>query len=125
MLPPPVPTSSMSIIGIWIGRPSAYPPIIAVFAISALPWTTTPAFAVVPPMSNAIARSRPSAAQRRCVPITPAAGPDSSIRMHSLRACAASNSPPVDCTTRNRPGNVSVWRKASTSLRYESTRGPT
>ena len=48
----------------------------------------TPAFAVVPPMSKAMALSRPSVWHSACVPITPAAGPDSSMRTHCVCACS-------------------------------------
>ena len=50
----------------------------------------TPAFAVVPPMSKAIALSIFSARHSACVPMTPAAGPDSSMRTHWLCAWPAS-----------------------------------
>ena len=50
----------------------------------------TPALAVVPPMSKAMALSMPSVRQSACVPMTPAAGPDSSMRTHWLCACSAS-----------------------------------
>jgi len=41
--------------------------------------------AVVPPMSNAITLSILSVRHTACVPMTPAAGPDSSIRTHCRR----------------------------------------
>ena len=50
-------------------------------------------------IAAAIASPMPSCAQMACAPITPAAGPDSSMRTQSRRACSLGNSPPVDCTT--------------------------
>ena len=63
----------------------------------------TPAFAVVPPMSNAMASARPSCMQIACAPMTPAAGPDSSMRTQPTRACSIGNKPPVDWTTQKSP----------------------
>ena len=48
MLPPPVPTSKMSIIGIWMGSAFSYPPISALPVVKGLLSLMTPAFAVVP-----------------------------------------------------------------------------
>ena len=44
----------------------------------------TPALAVVPPMSKAMAFCMPMESHSVLVPITPAAGPDSSMRMQEL-----------------------------------------
>ena len=68
----------------------------------------TPALAVVPPMSNAIAFLSPSVRHSAWVPMTPAAGPDSSMRTQWSLAWSASYSPPVDCTIRNEPENPSL-----------------
>src|ERR1700716_2325738 len=65
----------------------------AVPVVSASPLWMTPAFAVVPPMSKAIAPSRPSVWHSAWVPITPAAGPDSSMRMQCDFACSALETP--------------------------------
>jgi len=59
-------------------------------AVISVPLKITPALAVVPPMSKAIAFFMPIAAHNWRVPMTPAAGPDSSMRMHSRPACSAS-----------------------------------
>src|ERR1700756_1790958 len=47
------------------------------------PWMT-PALAVVPPISKAIAFLSPMRSHSALVPMTPAAGPDSSMRMQAL-----------------------------------------
>ena len=61
------------------------------------PASISDAFAVVPPMSNAIAFSNPS---RRAIPsaaTTPAAGPDSSASTGRSVASADVITPPDDC----------------------------
>jgi hypothetical protein len=70
----------------------------------------TPALAVVPPMSKAMAFLSPMRSHNALVPVTPAAGPDSSIRMHALCASSAPNRPPVDCTIRNSPAKPAASR---------------
>ena len=55
--------------------------------VSGSPLWMTPALAVVPPMSKAMALSSPSARHSAWVPMTPAAGPDSSMRMQCDFAC--------------------------------------
>ena len=65
----------------------------------------TPALAVVPPMSKAMAFGILIESHSALVPTTPAAGPDSSMRMQDCRASPTSNSPPVDCTIRKLPPN--------------------
>ena len=52
-----------------------------------------------------------------CVPTTPAAGPDSSMRMQDCLASPTSNNPPVDCTMRKLPANPASSRCASISVR--------
>ena len=77
----------------------------------------TPAFAVVPPMSNAIAFLSPMLSHSALVPITPAAGPDSSILMQADCASSMLNSPPVDCTIRNSPPKPAASRCSPISPR--------
>ena len=49
--------------------------------------------------------SMPMLSHSALAPTTPAAGPDSSMRMQDCRASPTSNSPPVDCTIRKLPPN--------------------
>src|SRR3569623_1908007 len=60
----------------------------------------TPALAVVPPMSKAMAFFRPIRSHSIFEPMTPAAGPDSSMRMQDSCASSMSNRTPEDCTPR-------------------------
>jgi hypothetical protein len=55
------------------------------------------AFAVVPPMSNVMARARPIRRARAWDPTTPAAGPDSMMCMGIRAAASAVMTPPFDC----------------------------
>src|SRR5215468_7936027 len=73
------------------------------------PWMT-PALAVVPPISKAIASLSSMRSHSALVPITPAAGPDSSMRMQALCASSTPNRPPVDCTIRKSPSKAAHAR---------------
>jgi hypothetical protein len=106
MLPPPAPTSAMSIDGMRISSPlprSNRLPVEsdAPTSYSRLRETRPPsisdAFAVVPPMSNVITLSMPSARASERAAITPAAGPDSSANTGRAAASAAVITPPEDC----------------------------
>src|SRR5262249_20482708 len=66
--------------------------------------------AVVPPMSKAIAFLSPMRSHSALVPMTPAAGPDSSMRMQALCASSTPNRPPVDCTIRKSPSKPATAR---------------
>ncbi len=61
------------------------------------PSSISDAFAVVPPMSNAIALSCPSARASARAATTPAAGPDSSAYTGRSAASVADMTPPDDC----------------------------
>ena len=106
MLPPPAPTSAMSIVGIRSSSPAPRisllpaeiePPTSYSRPLAMAPCSISDALAVVPPMSKAIRFSSP----RRCaIPsaaTTPAAGPDS--RANTGRSFASSEviTPPDDC----------------------------
>ena len=106
MLPPPAPTSAMSIVGIRSSSPAPRirrlpadiePPTSYSRPREIAPSSISEAFAVVPPMSKASRFSTPS-----CWPIpraatTPAAGPDSSAKTGRSFASAAVITPPDDC----------------------------
>src|SRR6516162_2803024 len=78
--------------------------------ISTSPSWMTPALAVVPPISKAIAFLSPMRSHSALVPITPAAGPDSSMRMQALCASSTPNRPPVDCTIKKSPSKPAASR---------------
>ena len=84
MLPPPAPTSAMSIVGIRSSSPAPRisrlpaeiePPTSYSRPREMAPFSISDAFAVVPPMSNAIAFSIPSRLAMPRAATTPAAGP--------------------------------------------------
>ncbi len=52
--------------------------------------------ALVPPMSKVISRSKPAALPTNAAPITPAAGPESSVSTGRRPASAAGMMPPFD-----------------------------
>ena len=58
-------------------------------------------------MSNATASLSFNSLHKAWAPTTPAAGPDSSMRTHSVCAWRDWYRPPVDCTSRKAPLNLS------------------
>ena len=62
------------------------------------PWIS-PTFAVVPPMSNEMTSSLPITLPRFADAMTPAAGPDSTMKTGFRAAAPAPNTPPLDCIT--------------------------
>ena len=89
MLPPPAPTSAMSIVGIRSSSPAPRirrlpadiePPTSYSRPREMAPSSISDAFAVVPPMSNASRLSMPSCCPMPRAATTPAAGPDSSAK---------------------------------------------
>jgi hypothetical protein len=57
--------------------------------------------AVVPPMSNERMSGRSSVSPRYAEAITPAAGPDSTMKTGRVRATSELKTPPLDCITRS------------------------
>ena len=113
MLPPPAPTSAMSMTGIL----RAYPPPFTRRLLSEMPPPTSyssvrdnrppsmsEALAVVPPMSRVMMFSQPIRLPTWAAPMTPAAGPHSTISAGLDIAVAASIMPPLDCIIMSRPG---------------------
>ena len=106
MLPPPAPTSAMSIAGVRRRYP---PPLLSRLPREIGPPTsnsldrrisyssTTEALVVVPPISRLMTLARPSRRASAAAPITPAAGPDSISWTGRARARAAVMTPPFDC----------------------------
>ena len=106
MLPPPAPTSAMSIVGIRSSSPAPRisrlpaeiePPTSYSRPRAMAPSSISDAFAVVPPMSKAIALSMPSRCAIPSAATTPAAGPDSSANTGRSFASSAVITPPEDC----------------------------
>ena len=106
MLPPPAPTSAMSIVGMRSSSPAPRisrlpaeiePPTSYSRPRAIAPFSISEALAVVPPMSNAIRFSSPSLCDIPSAATTPAAGPDS--RANTGRSFASSEviTPPDDC----------------------------
>ena len=106
MLPPPAPTSAMSIVGIRRSSPAPRisrlpaeiePPTSYSRPREMEPFSISDALAVVPPMSKAIAFSIPSRLAMPSAATTPAAGPDSSAKTGRSLASSEVITPPDDC----------------------------
>ena len=67
------------------------------------------AFAVVPPMSRVMTLSNPARAAKCRAPMTPAAGPHSTMRAGFSATASASRMPPLDCITISRPPIPARW----------------
>ena len=111
MVPPPALTSVMSMTGMRSGWPSTW--------YSSVVCTSPPAtmahLAVVPPMSNEMSRSAPSACARLAQPMAPAAGPDSIVCTGLEAAAASEKAPPFDWVIRSwppKPRPVNPFSKA-------------
>jgi hypothetical protein len=61
------------------------------------PPSMAPSLAVVPPMSKVSTRSRPSSRPMTPHSSTPAAGPDSTMRIGMSQASSGDTKPPFDC----------------------------
>ena len=83
------------------------------------------ALAVVPPMSRVMRFSYPARAAKCWAPMTPAAGPHSTMRAGFATTAPASRMPPLDCMTMSRPPMParSTWETIERT--YRSTGGPT
>jgi hypothetical protein len=104
--PPPAPISIMSTTGVLIGMPEprlkrCTRAASIIGATSARPPSIRQDFAVVPPMSKAIASGSPAARANSTVASAPPAGPDSSRRIGKARATSGAQSPPSDCISRS------------------------
>ena len=64
------------------------------------------AFAVVPPMSSVITSSNPARAAKCWAPMTPAAGPHSTVRAGFSATAPASRMAPLDCITISRAADA-------------------
>ncbi len=79
-------------------------------------WPTTPALVCsgppgqsetsveVPPMSKVTTSENPAAAAAQIAPVTPPAGPESTVRTGSCLVSSVVSSPPLDCTIQSGPG---------------------
>ena len=134
MLPPPAPTSAMSIVGIRSSSPAPRirrlpadiePPTSYSRPREMAPSSISDAFAVVPPMSKASRLSTPS-----CCPIpraatTPAAGPDSSAKTGRSFASSAVMTPPDDCMIWSGPSSPIPSRPVRIRSMYDAISGRT
>ena len=94
MEPPPAPTSVISTERTRIGNPRSYPPIQYRSVAANSPPSIEQVLAVVPPMSNVTTFSMPRVAASARAAITPATGPDSTLRTGKRRAVSRLNAPP-------------------------------
>ena len=89
------------------------------------PASMSDALAVVPPMSRVMRLSNPARAAKCCAPITPAAGPHSTMRAGFSTTASASRMPPLDCITMSRPPMPARSTWDTIERTYRSTGGPT
>ena len=95
MLPPPAPTVSISRLGMRTGCPA----IVRWAPITGRPSSTRATSVDVPPMSNVMMEPMPAAALTQAAPMTPALGPESSVRTGCSAAAATEMIPPFDWLT--------------------------
>ena len=134
MLPPPAPTSAMSIVGIRSSSPAPRisllpadiePPTSYSRPRAIAPSSISEAFAVVPPMSKAITFRRPSCSAIPRAATTPAAGPDSSANTGRAFASSEVMTPPDDCMIWSGPSRPIPSRPVRMRSRYEPISGRT
>ncbi len=110
MEPAPAPTSAMSMAGTFNMYPPALMKRLEVLIPSrnsysvvreTRPPSTSEAFAVVPPMSNAIRFGVSATCPSRAAPATPAAGPEPTAKTGRSPAPRAPTTPPLEATTRS------------------------
>src|SRR5918993_2478182 len=89
--PPPAPTVTTSIIGIFDGYSPTEPSVVSVGS----PSTTTVTSVEVPPPSQVRTRSKPAAPAMSAAPSAPAAGPDSIVVIGWGTASPAESTPPL------------------------------
>jgi hypothetical protein len=99
MLPPPAPIETMSSVGCNTGRRFT---VVSPFS-SGRPSAISATSKVVPPTSAATRSGSPSLAPSAAVPITPPAGPDSSVRIGAACTATLDVIPPDDCMMLNVP----------------------
>ena len=109
MLPPPAPISDTSMTGSfsacplplvsWLLRlmpdPTSYSEVLAT-----APFSTIDALAVVPPISRVMIFGYPPSAADVAAPMTPAAGPDSTMLAGFFKMASVPMTPPLDCMIR-------------------------
>ena len=80
------------------------------------PPSTAPSLAVVPPMSKVSTRSKPSSLPMAPLSSTPAAGPDSTMRIGMSQARSADTSPPFDCMMKRSEAMPCCFRAPASRL---------
>ena len=90
-----------------------------------VPCSTSPALAVVPPMSKDRMLSNPRVSPRYADTMTPAAGPDSTMNTGLERAASKVSTPPLLCITSSCPASPASRSRVSMLERYRSTMGRT
>jgi hypothetical protein len=85
----------ISIIGVRITRPKS---MVVCAASDAWPPAISDTSKDVPPRSLVMTLSKPAARAMAPAAITPAAGPESAVRIGNFRAIAVDITPPLDCT---------------------------
>ncbi len=110
MEPPPAPMVAISS----IGRRTTIPKSSAASAASCIsPPVTSDTSKDVPPRSPVITSGKPAAEAMRAAAMTPAAGPDSAVRIGAARAPATDIRPPLLCTMWKCPAKRSAASAAS------------
>ena len=93
--PPPAPTVTTSIIGIFDGNTPTEPSVVSVGS----PSMTTLTSVDVPPPSEVSTRSWPATLAISAAPSAPAAGPDSTVVIGWCTTSSADSTPPLDFIT--------------------------
>ena len=93
--PPPAPTVTTSIIGIFDGYAPTLPSVVSI----GWPLMTTDTSVDVPPPSQVSTRSKPAVWAIRAAPSEPAAGPDSTVVIGWCTTSSADSTPPLDFIT--------------------------
>ena len=134
MLPPPAPTSAMSIVGMRSSSPAPRisrlpadiePPTSYSRPREIAPSSISDALAVVPPMSNAITFGSPSCSATPRAATTPAAGPDSSAKTGRSFASSEVITPPDDCMICSGPSRPIPSRPVRMRSMYDAISGRT
>ena len=93
--PPPAPTVTTSIIGIFDGKAPTEPSVVSVGS----PSMTTETSVEVPPPSLVRTRSKPATFAISAAPRAPAAGPESTVVIGWCTTSSADSTPPLDFMT--------------------------
>ena len=110
----------ISIIGVRTTMPNS---IVVCAASAASPPAISATSKEVPPMSPVITSGKPALRATCAAAITPAAGPDSAVRIGKRVAVSTAITPPFDCTIRSWPVEPAAARRSSIDFRYEATTG--